>query len=425
MNAHVKSLKTERTKLLGETKALADALATADRGLTVEEAAADDARASRIAAIDSELDRYTRIENASLRITGGEPVVASKPYESFGQQLIDVIAAEVDHQVAPRLNKLNEMAAASGLNTGVAADGGYLVQQDFSSSMLQQTWETGQFLGKVNRLPVSANSNGTKIPAIDETSRANGSRYGGLQVYWLEEAGTPTATKPKVRQLELNLRKVVGLCYVTEEMLADAPLLSAYVQARLPEELTFTVEDACFSGNGAGKPLGFLNSPALLTVGIEAGQTIANGAFKIENAAKMFAALAPRSVQKAAWYINSSLLPYMVTMKVGDTPVFMSPGNGATQAPFGTLFGRPIFPVEYCSAVGTPGDVILADPSAYSFIDKGGIKAESSIHVRFLQGETAFRFMYRCDGQSEWAAKLTAKDGSTQFSPFVVLDTRS
>lgn len=41
-------------------------------------------------------------------------------------------------------------------------------------------------------------------------------------------------------------------------------------------------------------------------------------------------------------------------------------------------------PLEQYSAVGEVGDIIIADKSQYLLIDKGGINAASSIHVRFL-----------------------------------------
>jgi HK97 family phage major capsid protein len=108
----------------------------------------------------------------------------------------------------------------------------------------------------------------------------------------------------------------------------------------------------------------------------------------------------------------------------GGAPVFMPPG-GLSGAPYGTLMGRPVIPVEYCATVGTEGDIILADLSQYLMIDKGGINAASSMHVRFIYDEMAYRFIYRVDGQPIWNSALTPKNGSNTLSPFVTLATRS
>jgi len=55
---------------------------------------------------------------------------------------------------------------------------------------------------------------------------------------------------------------------------------------------------------------------------------------------------------------------------------------------------------------------------------KGGMQADSSIHVAFLTGEQAFRFTLRLDGQPFWKSPLTPYKGTTTVSPFVVLQNR-
>ena len=89
--------------------------------------------------------------------------------------------------------------------------------------------------------------------------------------------------------------------------------------------------------------------------------------------------------------------------------------------------GRPIVPLEQCQALGTKGDIYFCDWSQMLFADKGGLQAASSIHVKFVNDETTFRFVYRCDAQPAWNNELTPfKGGSTATtSPFLALATRS
>ena len=54
-------------------------------------------------------------------------------------------------------------------------------------------------------------------------------------------------------------------------------------------------------------------------------------------------------------------------------------------------------------------------------ISKGGVEAASSIHVKFVEDETAFRFVFRVDGQPIWASAVTPFQGSDTVSPFVAL----
>jgi HK97 family phage major capsid protein len=98
--------------------------------------------------------------------------------------------------------------------------------------------------------------------------------------------------------------------------------------------------------------------------------------------------------------------------------------NGDAQAPFGRLMGRPVQPVEYCSALGTLGDLILANMGEYFVIDNGGIQSASSIHVSFTTDETALRFIYRVNGFPWWTNTMTPFKGSNALSPYVTLAAR-
>ena len=104
--------------------------------------------------------------------------------------------------------------------------------------------------------------------------------------------------------------------------------------------------------------------------------------------------------------------------------MYMPPG-GLSAAPYGTILGRPLIESEYAQTLGTVGDIMLLDFGQYQMIEKGGVEAASSIHVRFVYDETCFRFVYRVDGQCKWNAALTPKNGSNDVSPFISLATRA
>jgi HK97 family phage major capsid protein len=100
------------------------------------------------------------------------------------------------------------------------------------------------------------------------------------------------------------------------------------------------------------------------------------------------------------------------------------PPNGLAGAPLGTLLGKPINIIEQCETVGTVGDIMLANLGEYVMIDKGGLKSDVSMHVRFLNDEQTFRWTYRVDGQPAWNSALTPYKGSNTLSPFVTLAAR-
>jgi HK97 family phage major capsid protein len=341
-----------------------------------------------------------------------------RSFRTFGEQMMAVYRAS---QPGAKIDNRLTTRAASGLNQSNPSDGGFLVQKDFVGELLKRAYDTGILASKVKKIPLSTNSNGIKINAVDEDSRANGSRWGGIQTFWEAEADQLTASKPKFRQMELSLKKLTGLCYVTDELLQDTTALENVIREAFAEEFGFKLDDAILTGTGAGMPLGLLKSGSLVKVEKEAGQS---DKITVENLVKMWSRMWSRSRTNAVWYINPEIEPLLYTLRVGDRPVYI-PAGGLSEKPYATLLGKPVIPLEQCNEVGEVGDIILADAGQYVLIDKGGINAQSSIHVRFLYDENVFRFIYRVDGQPIWHKTLSPYKGAATVSPFVALAKRN
>ncbi len=389
------------------------------------------ASAGRYEAQEVEVRRLERqVSDAEARIrararevanAGNAGVNTEERFPNLGEQLLAVARASTGGGMDMRLR------APLGMNEGNPADGGFAVQVDFATTLVNRIYEGGEVASRVTRFPISPNSNGMKIPAVDETSRATGSRYGGVQVYWVGEGVAPPATRPKFRTVDLDLKKLMGLFYATDEMMQDAAFLTAMAEAMFYSEAIFALEDSIVRGSGVAQPKGFLATGPKVTVAKETSQAADTILFK--NVLKMWARLDPRSQGNAVWYINQDVVPELLSLNgpagaTVPTLVYMPPG-GLSAAPYGTILGRPVVPIEYCATVGDEGDIILADLSQYVVVDKGGVDQQSSIHVSFTTAETAFRIQYRVDGQPMWTSPLTPYKGTATVSPFVTLAERA
>lgn len=364
------------------------------------------------------------------------------PFKSATEFYVEVMNAangvEIDKRMKPLKSTLSEegvvyqlppaalkgLKAPSGLSEGVPADGGFLVGTDRQEGVRQRDYATGQVWNRAQPITIGANSNGVTINALAETSRVNGSRWGGVLGYWLAEADEKTKSKPKFRQMEPKLKKVIALVYATDELLQDTTALTSVINATVPKELMFQKDNAAFEGSGVGKPLGITRSPALVTVAKEAGQAAAT--VLSQNIINMRARRwAPGSY---VWFINQDVEPQLHQMSLsigtGGQLVYMSPG-GLSGSPFGTLYGDPVIPIEHCETLGTVGDIVLADMNQYITINKGGMQTAESIHVRFVNDESVFRFVERVDGMPTWESALTPFKGTNTQSPFIALATRS
>lgn len=353
----------------------------------------------------------------------GRAINPKKEFRTLGDQLAAVAKAELRQGFDPRLT---EMRDATGMGEATPSDGGYLVQKDFSTNMINRTYQTGQILSRIPMIPVGPNSNGLSLTMINETSRGNGSRWGGVVVSRQAEGQTPTAGKPKFRQMELKLKKLFGLCYATDELLQDVVALDAVINKAFPDEMSFVMEDEILNGTGAGQMLGIINGGSLIPVSKETGQLAAT--ILKENVDKMWSRMFAPSRRNAVWLINQDVEPQLDSMQIvigtGGVPVYLPPG-GLSETPFARLKGREVIPVEQCQTLGTVGDIMLVDLSQYTMIDKGGIQAASSMHVRFINDEMTYRFIARNDGQPSWNAAMTPKNGTNTLSPFVALATRA
>ena len=434
-----------RDKIVNENRAMTDAervelvaLEAAHKALSDDIAAEERIEAMRAAsaplASDPDADAVTAAAPSSTTSanaaggTGGVVIVGQDRTVLapgfFGRQLQAVMrfAANGGHVAEPDRRLLQSMMVAgpTGMGSTVPADGGFLVDQDRSSGVVQRMYETGAVLSRVTAKPISPDSDGIKLPAIDETSRADNSRYGGIVSGWLGQGNTLSAGKPKFRIMDLSLKKVGAFVYVTDELLKDARALEAWINRYLPMELTFRTEDAVLNGTGAGQPLGYFNGGCTITV-TRAVASHVNYADILAMWSRMWAP----SRSNAVWLVDQSVEPDLYSMSLavgtGGSAVFM-PAGGASGSPFATLFGRPIIPVEYCANLGTSGDIALVDLSQYTVIDKGGVEQAVSIHVAFLTDEQVFRFIYRVDGQPQWNAALTPKSAGNTLSPLVVLN---
>lgn len=388
----------------------------------LDEAEGLEAKAAKLEKI-MDLDQKTAAKGSK----GNVEVIldeADRPFTSIAEQCKAVKAFESSkgRNADVRLTRLEEKAL--GASEGINADGGFLLEPTLTREIITPMHQAGPFTRLARKLPVGSNSNYGHINGVDETSRANGSRWGGIRGYRLAEGQQGTPSRPKFRRINWELGKYAIFVYGTDELLADAPQFSAIVQQGSSEELSFMVNDDLLNGVGAGFCLGVMNSGALIPVAAEAGQAAAT--IVVENLNKMWARLDSRSKGNAVWFINTDVNPQLDSLAMAVGMGALEP-RFVTYGPDGALRikGRPVVETEFNETLGTLGDIVLADYSQYLMWEKSGVAADSSIHVAFLTDEMVFRFIARVDGKPVLSAPLTPYKGTNTVSPFVALATRS
>jgi len=431
----IKMLRNKKAALVKQSQAMLEA--AGDNSLSADDQVKFDANMLEIEGIEANIAAAEKLAAAEkamepargtmgtfaddAKITVGED--ATKKYANLGDMLADVAKMAMTGEVSERLQY---EAAATGQNTTVNSEGGFLVRKEFSLALLEAGQEESQLLPYVTKIPVGDGFDGVELPYVDDISRADGSRNGGVRVYRKNEADTVSSSKVKLSQKELKLEDLMALCYTTERQLQDGVALQGIIQSAFKNEFAFTVDNEIIRGSGAGQMLGILNSDALISVAKETGQDADTIVF--DNVKNMRARLRARNRANAIWLVNQECEPQLQSMSqiigTGGVPVYM-PAGGIVDAPNDRLYGRPVINLEQCSALGDLGDILLADLSDYLVIEKGGLVTDSSMHVRFLYDEMAFRFKYRINGAPKTRKPLTPFKGTNTLSPYVGLAARA
>lgn len=258
--------------------------------------------------LDSVLGKYFKEGGNGNKFLGEGHKEEKTGFKNLGEMAVAAWKAAVGKGVDERLIT----KAPTGMNEADDTAGGFLVQSDIADQMIQNLVETGLLASRCKRIPISAKSNSLVINGLDETSRANGSRYGGIQAYWENEADQLTGTKPKFRQMRLWLKKLTGMAYVTDELLQDTVALDAWLRQAFEAEFGFKLDDAIINGVGSGQPLGVMNAPCLVTIAKETDQDAAT--FNAKNAVKMFTALPAKNRASSVWLCNAEVeeeLPFL------------------------------------------------------------------------------------------------------------------
>lgn len=445
----------ERTDLYAEAKTAIDGALEAGVPMTEEAKERDTEINARLeelkeditrAETQRERDRASALANSTnanaaqpMETNSDRPIYTNPntpsggPYPNFGAQAQDMVLAavggpagrEAEERLAQVVKFHEQEFRSEGTGAGIAIDseGGFLVQTTFSREIMRKMHDEGRLLSSVRRIPIDADSDTIEMPMVDETSRKDGSRQGGFQGYWVSEGTAPTASQSKFAKLVLKTRKVAILSYVTEELMKNASAMSEILTTGFTNEIIFKVEDAIFAGDGAGKPHGYTQANAIITIDKETSQ--AADTVVTENLKKMWARMDVRSRANAVWYINQDVEPALDDLVKTIGTGGIEP-NWVTYADAGVLRikGRPVQVLEYSSTLGDLNDITLADMSQYGLIDQGGIQQSQSLHVKFIEGEMTFKATYSVDGGSLWKEALTPYKGTNTTSPFVNLAAR-
>jgi len=360
-------------------------------------------------------------------------------FKSFGEFLTSVYTARHFSKLDERLVFVDSNGKISKpevtnlekeqkvLTEGVDSAGGFLVFEEFLP-MIQQIALEGAIVRPNGPMVIPMKSDTLNIPRIDETSHVSHIR-GGVYFEWVAEEGEKPEVQPAFGSTKLTAHEGSGHTVVSNALLQDSAIaLAPFIKTCFGEAKQFYEDCAFISGSGAGQPLGFLNSNALVAVTRQA-----MGAVRWVDIANIWAQVLPPSRKRGVWLLNHEVLPEFIKMVAENaTPaataghvIWVNPNQGAAGQIPGTIMGRPYFETEKVPALGSAYDLGFYDLGFYIIGDRQTLTIDASTHVYFTTNKTAWRFVIRVAGRPWIENSLTPKNGTKKLSPFVALGATS
>jgi HK97 family phage major capsid protein len=417
MFARIKALRNEAHDI----KAQAGDHITAEQIDLIEaklnEADALEAQAKRLEAATARMGQKTSVQAGPVRIESGKDSIERDPKAGFSTSQEMFKAIVKNRGEAGNDHRLRMLAAVGSdeMNGTQGAYGGFAIPEVFITEQLKVDAPMDPTTPYCRTLPMDA-------PVVKLSARVDknhsSSVTGGTQVYRRGEMGALTTSRQNLEQIVLSANSLDGLTYATNELIQDSPSTVAALLASFPEAFADKEFQEKLNGTGVGQFLGIMKSPALITVLKESAQTA--DTINVANLGKMMARV--HGLDKAIWLLNHDALPQILALGTSGYAANIWQPSAAEGMP-ATLYGRPVFFTEYCSALGDLGDIVLCNWSEYLVGNYQGVTNASSIHVRFENSEEGFKFTKRNDARPWWTSVLTPKNGSTK-SPFVTLEAR-
>lgn len=350
--------------------------------------------------------RATFVNDLNPERTGG--------FHNLAEFAVSVRNFQVNGVHDPRLG-----AAPTGFQQNQGSSGeGILVPTEFREQIWALVFDDGNLLGFCNPEPTNGNTVGI---AKDETTPWGAA---GVQAFWRSEGTQMIASKAAVTPTMLQLHELYAFVLATQEVLDDAPRLQNRITVQAANAIRWKAFEAVVTGDGNGKPQGFMNSTALVTVPKEGGQ--AADTITVPNVLKMYSRLL-RMGGRPMWLANSDTLPQLGQLTIGNVPAWLPLNQPLQGAPDGGVFlGRPLIFNEHSATLGDLGDITAVDLSGYALATKagGGVDFAASIHLFFDYNISAFRWIFRLGGQPYLSKPVAPAKGAATKSHFVALEAR-
>ncbi len=230
--------------------------------------------------IDTKLSEAVKVEEK--KVVASKEESEDNPWSCFAEFASKVATAGKSHglKVDSRLIADAELKATD-LSEGDSEYGGYLVPVEYRKQLLKLAIEKSEILSKCVKVPMLTNA--IQFPYLSGFDHSGGVIHGGVEFEWLDEGAQKSQKDVKFGKIELRLKKLAAFVKATDEILEDSWVsMEPLLKNAFTDGLAYQLDNVFINGDGAGKPMGFLNSACLVTITKETGQADATILYSLE-----------------------------------------------------------------------------------------------------------------------------------------------
>ena len=395
-------LREKRAKAWEAAKAFLDSHRTDKGVLSAEDDAAYSRMEQEITDLGKEISRMERLEALDAQMK--EPVNQPLTGKPMGGRVIERTGRASEEYKTNFWNAMRSKVplpnVVNALEEGTDSEGGYLVPDEYERTLVEALEEENVFRQLANVIRTS--SGDRKIPVVATKGTAS----------WIDEEGAYTESDDSFGQVSIGAYKVGTMIKVSEELLNDSVFdLESYIAKEFARRIGAKEEEAFFTGDGSGKPLGVLAA----TGGAETGVTAASStAITADELMDLFYSLKSPYRKKAVWVLNDSTIKAVRKLKDSTGQYLWHPS--LTAGTPDTLLGRPVKTSAYMPVIAAGAKtIVFGDFSYYWIADRQGRSFKRLNELYAANGQVGFLGSQRVDGKlvlSEAVKVLAQKAGS-------------
>ncbi|MDR3349324.1 MAG: phage major capsid protein [Acidaminococcales bacterium] len=267
---------------------------------------------------------------------------------------------------------------------GTDTEGGYLAPDEFERTLVEALEEENIFRKLANVITTS--SGDRKIPVVAGKGTAS----------WVDEEGAIPESDDSFGQVSIGAYKLATMIKVSEELLNDSVFnLESYIAKEFARRIGAKEEEAFFTGNGTGKPLGILAA----TGGGQAVVTTAGAtAITLDEILDLFYSLKSPYRKNSVFVLNNATVKAIRKLKDSTGQYLWQPS--IKEATPDTIINRPMHTSAYMPAMAAGAKtIVFGDFSYYWVADRQGRVFKRLNELFASAGQVGFMASQRVDGR--------------------------